>query len=597
MEGIKTDSIPLALKDLPQWVLWKTTVRDGLPTKLPFTATGQLAKCNDPVTWCSFDDAHCRYLRGRYDGIGFVFAEHDPLCGIDLDGCRNPETGEVAEWARAIITNFDTYAEVSPSKTGVKLFVIGKWPQGGKKIGMVGAPEICGKAAAIEVYDRTRYFAVTGWRLRGPKDPQPRQEQLDALRVEFWPEQPAFVSRQDFHAEHSVIDRARKYLAKLPPAVSGQGGHNAAFHAACVLVLGFGLPQDAALGVLSEWNQLCQPPWSERELIHKIGDASRQTGERNYLRNVPLDKWDAVKVPAYRAPAQKFEPRITTLASAAVSYLDAVKAGKSGLIELGLGDLDYAIGGGVEPGEMVILAARPSHGKSAVALQCAHTWSAAGKTIVMISEEMSAMSLGKRTIQFASDVPQEHWPTSMPEVERDIEAYSTSHARCLVVECCGTADAAAEQIEKAVQDHKAEVAIVDYAQLLRSPGKSRYEQVTNTSIVLKQVAARHKILVVVLCQLNREIESRQKFTPVMSDLKDTGQLEQDADVIVFLVWPHRLDNKRPPHEFLFFVAKNRNRPIHQSAVTCEFRPSRQMIVQPKAVGVSYDEWQPQQQAF
>jgi hypothetical protein len=80
-----------------------------------------------------------------------------------------------------------------------------------------------------------------------------------------------------------VGERARKYLAKVPPAVSGAGGHDQTFHAACVLVQGFALDRGPALALLGEWNQSCQPPWSDAELEHKIEDALNQPGERGYL--------------------------------------------------------------------------------------------------------------------------------------------------------------------------------------------------------------------------------------------------------------------------------------------------------------------------
>ena len=77
------------------------------------------------------------------------------------------------------------------------------------------------------------------------------------------------------------VDRARAWLAKVPPSISGSGGHNQAFIAATGLINGFSLPSDVAYDLLREWNQRCQPPWSERELQHKI------VSTRNTPHNLP----------------------------------------------------------------------------------------------------------------------------------------------------------------------------------------------------------------------------------------------------------------------------------------------------------------------
>ena len=71
-----------------------------------------------------------------------------------------------------------------------------------------------------------------------------------------------------------VLERARRYIAKCPRAVSSQGGHDATYHVAAVLVNGFGLGYGDALVLMQEWNHCCQPPWSERELRHKIESAN-----------------------------------------------------------------------------------------------------------------------------------------------------------------------------------------------------------------------------------------------------------------------------------------------------------------------------------
>src|SRR6185369_6715592 len=92
-----------------QWVLWKTVVRKDLPTKVPYSIEGTPAKANDPSTWAKFEDVLAVYEKGGDDGIGYEFSKEDPFVGIDLDGCRDPETGELAQWAREIVLEFKTY--------------------------------------------------------------------------------------------------------------------------------------------------------------------------------------------------------------------------------------------------------------------------------------------------------------------------------------------------------------------------------------------------------------------------------------------------------------------------------------------------------
>lgn len=571
--------VPIELTARNQWCLWKTILRGGEPTKAPFQTNGQSAKSNDPATWCDFGTA-LKHVEG-YDGIGFVFTADDPFVGIDLDGCRDPETGVVADWAKTIIEHLDTYAEVSPSETGVKLFAVGKLESDWHKVELPDQPRVCEKMPAIEVYDRGRYFAVTGVRLRGPLEPMDRQEQIDAIVERMAPkrDEPTFTGPR----QSPVIDRARKYLTRLPAAVSGQRGHDATFRAACVLVKGFALDRSEALALLSEWNQACQPPWSAREIEHKIDSATKAPGEVGYLRDVPMAKWNSVRLPTYHAPAPQPEVRpLTTLDSAARKYLDVLVSGQGMLLETGIPDLDYTLGGGLARSEMVILAARPSHGKSAVALQMLHHWTAQGRPSLLISEEMSQLAIGQRVLQFVSEVPAEHWRHMNEAVSSELECYQQSRAKCYVAEGCRTAELAALQIENAAKEFGVQCVTVDYAGLLRGEGKSRYEQTTNTSICLKQAALANNVTLIVQCQMNREVEKRPKFLPQSSDLRDTGQLEQDADVIIFCCWPHRLDPKNDPKEFQFFVTKNRNRGINGNGrIHCEFQPSRQMFIDQK----------------
>src|SRR5690606_37395450 len=108
--------------------------RKGKLTKVPFQVNGILASSTDPRTWTTFSGAikALKLSRGgddAYDGIGYVFSADDGLIGIDLDDCVDPETRKIAAWAKEIIELVGpTYAEVSPSGTGVKLWVRGELP-------------------------------------------------------------------------------------------------------------------------------------------------------------------------------------------------------------------------------------------------------------------------------------------------------------------------------------------------------------------------------------------------------------------------------------------------------------------------------------
>lgn len=570
-----------------------------------------MAKSTDPATWSTFEE--CEAFAHVGDGMGFVFPLERTMFGVDLDGCRDPETGKVADWAREIILYLNSYSEVSPSKTGVKVFCLGRIPfDHGRKEPIDRPSVVPDKAPAIEIYDHGRYFAVTGQTLRGmPTEPQDRTEQIKEIASLYFQEreQKAAQGGTPMPAASqtsglSVIERARKYLERLPPSVSGQGGHDAAFRAACVLVLGFGLNVGEAMVLMSEFNHRCQPPWSDRELQHKLDSANKQPGDRGYLRDARPDQWDGIQVPAYQSPkleaeqpAQAKEVKITTLQDAANRYIDLIEAGTQDLVSLGISDLDYALAGGVNFGEMVIVAARPSHGKTAFAMQCLDAFCAAGYPSAIVSEEMSELALGKRIVQFAVETPEEHWLNQVKSVRTSLKTHFEDRKPCYVVEACRTAEAARDAISRLAQEKGVRCVAVDYAQLLTAKGKSRYEQITNTSICLRQAANANNIVLIVLCQLNRDIEAREKFVPKLCDLKDSGQLEQDADVVTFLVWPHKINPEKKPAEFQIWVAKNRNRAINEHFVECEFRPSRLRILDTRkpvneyaSYDTGFDDW-------
>ncbi|RDZ39560.1 hypothetical protein C5B91_19430 [Haloferax sp. Atlit-10N] len=108
------------------------------------------------------------------DGIGFVFTEEDPIVGVDLDDCRNPETGDVDDDAQDIIERLDSYTEISPSGTGYHVLIKGELLEGRNRRGH------------IELYDTARFFTVTGDRVDDtPGHVKRRQDALEAIHREY----------------------------------------------------------------------------------------------------------------------------------------------------------------------------------------------------------------------------------------------------------------------------------------------------------------------------------------------------------------------------------------------------------------------------
>lgn len=130
------ENIPKQLAERNQWIVWKNQVRDGESTKIPYNpATGEAASTADNSTWTDLETACESYRERSFDGIGFVFSEEDSFTGIDLDHCRDPDTGQLDERDAKIVKKLDSYTEVSPSSEGIHIIVEAEKPEGGNRSG------------------------------------------------------------------------------------------------------------------------------------------------------------------------------------------------------------------------------------------------------------------------------------------------------------------------------------------------------------------------------------------------------------------------------------------------------------------------------
>lgn len=209
---LQADRIPPELRRLPRWLGWRSVERLGKPkpAKVPVSpATGRPARVNDPRSAGSFAAAHELYRAGRCDGVGFLLVPADGIVGIDLDGCRDPETGRLESWAEAIVTALDSYAEVSPSGTGVRVFARGRLAADGR----------C-RQGRIELYDRGRFLTVTGHVLPGvPVTLEDRPAEVASLQQSLGPRQPAVTTAPTARITPSRPDA--EVLAKARAAANG----------------------------------------------------------------------------------------------------------------------------------------------------------------------------------------------------------------------------------------------------------------------------------------------------------------------------------------------------------------------------------------
>lgn len=152
--SVQVETIPVELKLRDQWVAWRYEQRNGKPTKVPYRVdTLTSASTSDSTTWGAYDAALEAFESKNVDGIGFVFTSDDPFVGVDLDNCLDAKH-QLKPWARAIVEGLHSYAEISPSGSGVKLILAGK----------KNSNRCCTKIGdgKIEIYDTGRYFTITG---------------------------------------------------------------------------------------------------------------------------------------------------------------------------------------------------------------------------------------------------------------------------------------------------------------------------------------------------------------------------------------------------------------------------------------------------
>ena len=296
MTAALQDAIPSELRALPQWVCWRYEDRDGKPTKPPYDAksNGRLlkARSNDPATWSDFDAAVSAVDRLKMEGIGFNVSADDGLTGLDLDHVLNPDTGELKPGAAEILAKFKgTYAEISPSGKGFRLWCYGKPKRSGKNIGKVDWTPT-GKWLEVYSHPSNRYLTVTGNRWTGNATAVTEQQAaLDWLHSRFMESTerdskppvdskpgPADPPNLD---DAALLDKARRarngaeFDRLWSGDASGHGGDESAADLALCNILAFWTGGDSdRIDRLFRQSGLMRPKWDTRRGESTYGAAT-----------------------------------------------------------------------------------------------------------------------------------------------------------------------------------------------------------------------------------------------------------------------------------------------------------------------------------
>ena len=287
-------AVPAELKARPQWVVWLYHLKPGedKPSKMLYQTNGWASLTSNPRTWTTYRlalscyqehtegqsfeyryrenrKAPYQHLKCNLAGIGFVFSEDDPYCGIDLDDCLDAQ-GELKDWAKPIVDRIKGvgYGERSPSGNGIKFWTRATLPPEAKH-----KAYIVEGADAIEAYDRVRYFTVTG---RGKGNIGDGQAVIDWLVQEYLsePQRPTQnTERQPPPTKNlnagEVIERIRasrqsaKFEALMRGNTTGYGSQSEADLALCS-VIAFWSQETAAIDAVFRQSGLMRAKWDER---------------------------------------------------------------------------------------------------------------------------------------------------------------------------------------------------------------------------------------------------------------------------------------------------------------------------------------------
>lgn len=286
----------------------------------------------------------------------------------------------------------------------------------------------------------------------------------------------------------------------------------------------------------------------QRELIRVTGQIQQRAFDE---ATDVVDLIDFSENQIYKVAEGNIKKQTSPIGSVVEEALDQIEAASKNTEELsgipsGFSNLDR-ITSGWQKSDLVILAARPSMGKTAFALNIARNVAVNSKPIAFFSLEMSSIQLVKRMISTEAEIKQEKIKTGQLEdwewQQLESRLPQLTNAPLFIDDTPGLSIFELRaKCRRLSREHGIQMIIIDYLQLMNAVGQqSREQEVSIISRSLKAIAKELDVPVIALSQLNRSVTSRQgEKRPMLSDLRESGAIEQDADIVIFIHRPEAL---------------------------------------------------------
>jgi replicative DNA helicase len=219
--------------------------------------------------------------------------------------------------------------------------------------------------------------------------------------------------------------------------------------------------------------------------------------------------------------------------------------------------------GGYNEGDLIVVAGRPGMGKTAIALTLTKEFAQIGGKALFISLEMSNEQLAKRYISLIGDIA--NWKIRNGQLRENeiLQVCDIANNQTIEFFIDDDVDSRIGQIKAKAKLHKStkglNLLVIDYIQLIKGTKTNREQEIAEISRTLKLLAKELKITVMILAQLSRKSEERADKRPMLSDLRESGAIEQDADIVMFPFRPMYYEQEKPEmEEAELIIAKNRN---------------------------------------